>query len=50
MRLAGVYIVAEQALSERSEDILLSDRQRAEGFRGGGCRGVAKLYLENNES
>jgi hypothetical protein len=31
-RRAGVYIVAKEALSDRREDILLSDRQRAEGF------------------
>ncbi|MFT4883981.1 MAG: hypothetical protein ACI8U4_001494 [Natronomonas sp.] len=37
--------VAKQALPERSEGILLSDRQRAEGFRDGCGQVVAKLVL-----
>jgi hypothetical protein len=43
-------LVAKQALSERSEDILFSDRLPAEGFLTVCGQGVAKHVLHTNDT
>ena len=44
LALNGVKRVVEQALSERSEDILLNGRERGEGFLKSSCSSVPSFF------